>query len=272
MTDIRQVKEYAKYLESSGWKVGTVDGIFIYLKKIPVLGWFAKIQRPSVLNSKIINFVELKYHPFQFSIEPDNNKSKTLLLNHNFKLSNSPSLPTKTIQIDLTKTKEKLLKEMYSKTRYNIGLAKRKGLEIGESNEIEKFAKLKGNFFSQKKNIIKLNEAFDKNTHLFCAYKNNKLLAGILLLTTKDTAYYMHAASTKEGNKLFAPTLLTWHTIQFAKKKGFKVYDFDGIYDERFPIKSWLGFTRFKKRFGGQETEYPGCFTKTIFNLSYLFH
>ncbi len=48
--------------------------------------------------------------------------------------------------------------------------------------------------------------------------------------------------------------------ILLAKKSGCKVFDFDGIYDERFPIKTWLGFTKFKKGFGGKEIEYPGCY------------
>jgi lipid II:glycine glycyltransferase (peptidoglycan interpeptide bridge formation enzyme) len=43
---------------------------------------------------------------------------------------------------------------------------------------------------------------------------------------------------------------------------GCKIFDFEGIYDSRFPIKSWLGFTHFKKQFGGNEIAYPGCYIK----------
>lgn len=281
MKDIRQSPQYTKYLQSTGWKVEKIDNTYIYLKKIPLLGWYAKIQRPNTLSSNIIEVIQKKYNPFQFSIEPgvcsrhpefvEGIKNLNFYDKVGYFISNSPSLPTKTLQIDLTKSQNQLLKEMHPKTRYNVRLSEKKGLEIKKNTNIHEFAKLKGNFLSQKKNIIMLYNAFDKNAHLLCAYKNNKLLAGILLLTTKDTAYYMHAASTAEGNKLFAPTLLTWHTIQFAKKKRFKIYDFDGIYDERFPIKSWLGFTRFKKGFGGKELEYPGCFVKAK-SLRQLFH
>lgn len=49
----------------------------------------------------------------------------------------------------------------------------------------------------------------------------------------------------------------------WAKKRGCKIFDFEGIYDERFPNKSWLGFTHFKKSFGGYEVSYPGTYTKT---------
>lgn len=271
MTDLRQSKDYAQYLKLSGWKVEKVNTTYIFLRKFPIIGWFVKIQRPEVLSGATINLIENKYKPFQFSIEPLSIKQTKQLTDHNFKLSNSPSLPTKTLVMDITKSEKELLKNMSSKARYNITRASSlKRVVIEKCTNISEFANLKGNFLSQKKNIIKLHRAFGKKAHLFCAYENNKqslplrgkLLAGILLLTTKDTAYYMHAASTKEGNKLFAPTLLTWHTIQFAKKKGFKTYDFDGIYDDRFPIKSWQGFTKFKKSFGGKEIEYPGNFVK----------
>ena len=41
--------------------------------------------------------------------------------------------------------------------------------------------------------------------------------------------------------------------------------DLEGVYDERFPNKKWLGFTHFKKCFGGKEKEYPGTYTRTRF-------
>jgi lipid II:glycine glycyltransferase (peptidoglycan interpeptide bridge formation enzyme) len=56
---------------------------------------------------------------------------------------------------------------------------------------------------------------------------------------------------------------MVWYGILWGKKRGAKMFDFEGIYDSRFPNKSWLGFTHFKKSFGGKEVEYPGCFVKT---------
>jgi lipid II:glycine glycyltransferase (peptidoglycan interpeptide bridge formation enzyme) len=72
----------------------------------------------------------------------------------------------------------------------------------------------------------------------------------------------MYAASSKKGKKLYAPTLNTWEAIRLSKKKGSSIYDFEGIYDSRFPLKTWRGFTRFKKSFGGKEIKYPGAFVK----------
>lgn len=237
---------------------------------MPILGWYAKIQRPTALNSKIINLIESKYHPFQFSIEPSNKSQSDLINKLNFKLSNSPSLPTKSLIIDLTKGEKYLLKNFSQKTRYNIKLSKTKNIKIVKSDNIsvftkfwrENFEKKRFPFFSQQKNIAALHKSFGKNSHILLAEKDSKLIAALYILIFDKTAYYMYAASNNEGRKLFAPTLLAWEGIFMAKKSGCKIFDFDGIYDERFPLKGWLGFTKFKKGFNGKEIKYPGSFIK----------
>lgn len=270
LIDLRQSSEYAKYLESINWKVEKIDNTYIYLKRIPLLGWYAKIQRPVTLNNKIINFIEKKYHPFQFSVEPlDVNQTK-LLEGLGFKLSNSPSLSTKTLAIDLAKSEDELLKSFSQKTRYNIKLSQKNNIQIIESKNIldftnfwrKNFEKSRFPFFSQQKNIVTMQKAFEKKSHILLAKKGNEIVSALFILIHDKTAYYMYAASNDKGRKNFAPTLLTWSAILLAKKKSIKVFDFDGIYDERFPIKTWLGFTKFKKGFNGKEIEYSGAFVK----------
>lgn len=102
---------------------------------------------------------------------------------------------------------------------------------------------------------------------------DNIVLAGALILIHDKISYYFHAASTPEGQKLSAPYLVVWEAIKLAKKKDCRVFDFEGIYDERFPIKSWKGFTHFKKSFGGKEVEYSKTslkFYNPLLNLKNL--
>ncbi len=274
MKDLRQTPAWANYLKRIGWKVEKINDNYYYLKKIPLLGYILKIQRPKKINFKDIKSLEKKYKIYQVSIEPNLSffsLSHNQLLKQGFKKSKSFSLPTKTIQINLTQSEGKILSQMHSKTRYNIKIAQRNNIKIIKSDNIEEFVKFwrenferkRFLFLSQKKNIIALYKAFGKNANLLIAKKNNKTIAGLLILKTKDTAYYMYASSNNLGRKLFAPTLLTWQAILLAKKSKCKIFDFDGIYDERFPLKSWQGFTRFKKGFGGHEIDYPGYFIKT---------
>lgn len=83
-------------------------------------------------------------------------------------------------------------------------------------------------------------------------------IAGILLLFYDQIAYYWFASSLPLGKKLFAPTLLVWEALKLSKKRGCQVFDFEGIYDERFPkaSSSWRGFTKFKEGFGGKKIVY----------------
>ena len=47
----------------------------------------------------------------------------------------------------------------------------------------------------------------------------------------------------------FDPFTLGHHDIVI---RGLKIFDFEGIYDQRFPKlnKGWIGFSNFKKGFG----------------------
>ncbi len=153
---------------------------------------------------------------------------------------------------------------MHHKTRYNVRLAKRKGVVIKKSSDIEKFtefwqkdARTRGQYFSQKKDINMLYTAYEKDSDLLFAYKDEELLGAVLILHAENSSYYMYAASNEQGKKLHVPTLLVWEALVRSKKRGSKIFNFEGIYDERFPLKSWKGFTRFKKSFGGNEVEYP---------------
>ncbi len=276
MPDLRQTPEYTKYMERIGWTVERKKGVNYFIKKFPLIGSFIKIQRPEVLGEKEIKLIKRlseKYRAFQIIIEPKYTNHRSLITNHGFRQSRNAFVPSKTIHIDLSKTEKQLLSEMHYKTRYNIKKAIRNRLQVTSSNNISTFAnfwqecarKQRGMFLSQKKEITDIYKAFGKKAVLIFVLHSNELIAGILLLHTDKISYYMYAASSNLGKELFAPTLCAWEAIKVSKKHGSKIFDFEGIYDERFPLKSWKGFTRFKASFGGREIEYPGAFLKLRF-------
>lgn len=266
MKDLRQTGSYVRYMKKLGWEVATISGVYCYLKKIPLMGVHIKIQRPGkIIDAKKLTLLARKRKAYVVYIEPLTKFQKKYYLNHGLKETKATSLPSKTIRIDLTKDTEKLLADMHNKTRYNIGLAKRRGVRIKRSDEIQQFAdfwqmcaRKRKMYLSQKREIKQIYEAFGKDARLFFACLENELIGAIMTLSTKTTSYYMYAASNNLGNKLFAPTLLVWEAIRYSKRKGAKIFDFGGIFDERYPLKTWKGFTRFKKGFGGKEFEYEG--------------
>lgn len=270
MIDLRQTPEYLRFMESIGWSTERIKGINYYVKNFPIMGSFIKIQRPEKIDFQSIDKVAKKYRAFQIVIEPKTTKHQILITKGGFKQSRSPFIPAKTIQIDLTKSEKKLLSEMHYKTRYNIVKNQNSKIKIQRSKNINDFAdfwqkcalKQRNMYIPQKKEIINLYKAFKSKAILIFGFKDGELISGILMIEVGKTAYYMYAASSDKGKKYFAPTLNVWESIKIAKKDGCKIFDFEGIYDERFPLNSWKGFTRFKKSFGGSEKVFPGTFVK----------
>ena len=269
--DLRQTNNYSQYMQDLGWRVDEYKGVHIYLKMI--FFWsFVKVQRPNNLIVKEFNsYLLRKYKRSTVYIEPANVKQYEEFVNSKFKKYNSPFLPSKTVQIDLRRSEDQLLKEMHYKTRYNCKKATSDKMQATRSDSIDKFAEFwqrcagqRGMFLSQKKEIRAIYNAFSKDAVIHYVHINNEWLSAILRISTSNVSYYMYAASTKDGKKLFAPTIITWEAIKAAKKEGKKVFDFEGVFDERFPLTSWKGFTRFKKGFGGIEVEYPGTLRKII--------
>jgi lipid II:glycine glycyltransferase (peptidoglycan interpeptide bridge formation enzyme) len=175
---------------------------------------------------------------------------------------------SKTIILDLSKTEDKLLKEMHQKTRYNIRLAEKKGVKIREAaeGEFEKFWELMSQTVNRDGFRLHEKDYYEKmievdGVKLFLGEAENKILCSGIFSFFGDTAVYLHGASSNENRELMAPHILQWELARRAKALGFKYYDFFGV-DE----KKWPGVTRFKRGFGGKEVNYPGTFD-VIFDI-----
>lgn len=272
--NLQQSTTYQEYIKKLGWQVIEVDGQVIFLKHIPLFGNLAKLQRPQKLPqlAQLIKFVK-SYKIRRLAIEPEYNEPQTELtrliegLNPHVQLNRSPFLPTKTIMIDLTSTEEEIFHKFSEAKRRAVRRAVKNNLYIQESNNIGDLIKIKNKSagflgFITTTGTRQLWETFtEKNTTTLLAYEkdNHKLIGGIMLLFHDATAYYWIAGATREGKKLFAPTLLAWEALKLSKKRGMKQFDFVGVWDERLPQenKQWLGFTRFKEGFGGESFFYP---------------
>lgn len=181
-----------------------------------------------------------------------------------FRQDSWPMLATKTLRIDLTPSPEKILNQFKKDCRYILRKANSQEF-IVHSNNFDVFydiwkrsAKIKGLWIPPKKDYDSLINCFGKNC--FCITVND--LAGALVLIHDDVAYYYYSGSLPEGKKLNLPYFVVWECLKKAKKRKCKIWDFEGIYDSRWPNKGWLGFSHFKRSFGGYEVEFPGSFTK----------
>lgn len=289
MNDIRQSKNYADYLLTQGWIVERIGNINYFVKKIPFLGSILKIQRPEKIDFRTIQKLEKKYKVFQTIIEPINEIEAKFLINKGYKLSKSPYLPSKTLHLDLTQSKEKIFRNFSKDCRYSI--KKGEGIKISDCSTTQEIT----NFYNAWKksvnfnryvpsleSLLKLEENFPclagrqaQKRSLFLTSHNNvgTIIGGAIFTTSfhdvsnyiiydEGTIYYWHGFTNSEGRTSLSQYPLLYQAILWGKEMKYKIFDFEGIYDERFPQQSWIGFTHFKKSFGGTEVSYPGCYTK----------
>lgn len=174
--------------------------------------------------------------------------------------------PSKTCFIDIRQSRVDLLKGMKSKTRYNISLAKKKGVKIiSTSNHrvaFDNFIKLmketseRDGFYihaeNYYKNLISYNNHFIR---VFEAHYNGQVIASGIFSFYRRQVSYLHGASSNQFRNVMAPYLLHFETMISAKKEGYKFYDLYGVNDSK-----WPGVSRFKRGFGGEQFDYQGTF------------
>lgn len=287
--DIRQSAKFAEFMMSIGWKALKINSSTCYLRKIPLMSNFAKIPRPGEIYPiedykyfiRENNVFRLKLAPYISYNNKKFQKKKNQLLHNGFTIDMNPFSPTTTIEIDLKKPLEVLFQNFSQAKRRAVRRALKNKIEVKISSDIESFVKIRQNQyfpfgFLVNKETRNIWQSFAPgNAELLLACQNNmkysppqtqaiaqncgeRPIAGILLLMYNKIAYYWFASALKRGKQLFAPTLLVWEALKLAKKRGCTVFDFEGIYDSRFPkaAESWKGFTKFKEGFGGKIITY----------------
>lgn len=271
--ELQQSPQYARFIKLLGWHVRRIDGINIFFRPIPLMGVLAKMQRNAKLPTlPAVKMFVKKYHVRSLSVEPaqhvDQKQFSQWLgkLKNVVKIYTSPFLPTKTISIDLTSSNDEIFRRLSEAKRRAVRRAQKNNVTIQTSDNINDLVAIKnksaGMFgFITTHGVRELYRVLgSKRTAILLAYsEKKKIVGGVLLIFWNRIAYYWIAGATREGKKLFAPTLLVWEALKLAKDHGAKQFDFVGAWDERLPKgnSSWKGFTKFKEGFGGTVYYYP---------------
>jgi len=189
---------------------------------------------------------------------------KQLTTNYKLRTAHANHHPETTLKLDLTLSEEEIFKQMKPKGRYNIRLAKKKGVKIIQSEDIQSFFELiqettqRNQFWGHSKKYYQtMLNVFGKNAQLLLAQYKGEIIAGGIFIYTQDEAIYYYGASGNQYRNLMAPYFIQWKAIQEAKKRKCKQYDFLGISPENSPKNHpWKGVTEFKKKFGGEIISY----------------
>ncbi len=174
--------------------------------------------------------------------------------------------PQATRIIDLTKSEAEILAQMHPKGRYNISLAKKRGIKVtaGSENDIPAFYDLLRNTghrdgfkISKQSHYARFLSDLDQS-FILMAMHQGKPVAGLLGTEWNGTAIYYYGASSYEHRSLMAPYLLQWEAIRRAKAHGCARYDLLGISpDKAMANDPWFGISDFKRKFGGTVVPYP---------------
>lgn len=265
-----------------------VDGYTLSFNKLPYLGYsIGRCWRGPIINHELISNVKKicqEENAIFFKLEPnvvdctydDLGQKHPLFPKIDLsEVRSSPKVnffPYSFIQ-DISPTEDELLAKMHPKTRYNIRLANRHGVEVREMSTDQGFeiylqllweTTARNDFYLHTPAYHRLLWKTMKNTrimHVLIAYYQGKPIAAVIPMTVSNRLYYAYASSTDQHREVMAPTLAMWETIRLGKKLGCTTFDTWGsLGPNAKEYEKEFGFHQFKQRFGGTLSQFVGSF------------
>ena len=112
-----------------------IDGLQLTFHPVPytdyTVGYFPKGKLPTADMLRAVMEIGKKHNAIFIQLEPNVVKSSSFIVRSSSLVPSARPLFTKyTFQLDLTKSEDELMKQMSSKTRYNVRLAQKRGVTI----------------------------------------------------------------------------------------------------------------------------------------------
>ncbi len=259
-----------------------------YIPKGPAIDWQNSSQGQALFSA--IHTEAHKRRAIFLKVEPDLEEAsypppseqieaaRAFFSANNFSPADSIQ-PQSSIVIDISGTDEAIMAVMKQKTRYNIRLARRKGVIIqhGTETDIPTFHQLaqltaKRDGFGVH-SLAYYQTAFKLFAPHHCTLLIAKFegvpLAALMVFSHHKSAYYFYGASSNTHRNLMPTYLIQWEAMQWAKQQGCTQYDLWGIptadretLEAEFTQRHdglW-GVYRFKRGFGGYIVKSMGAF------------
>ncbi len=188
--------------------------------------------------------------------------------------------PSETVFTDLHQQNDEIFLGFKPKTRYNIRVAQKHGVEIKKidpkNNEafiifyslLKETARRQGFFLHPEKYYRMMFSLLPSHFFsFFMALLGKQYIGGALIINFGGVATYLHGGFQYEKRSVMAPYLLHWEIMQWAKAHGALFYNWNGVRLEEKKItwlqklyrrestsrSSWEGITRFKFSFSKKE-------------------
>lgn len=175
-----------------------------------------------------------------------------------------PQQPLHSALVPLQRPADGLLAAFKPKTRYNIRLAERRGVQVETSTDARVLDRLAG--ATESRQGIRLPDAdyYDLLlrllpwSRLYVATHEGDELAAILVARHAGRAYYLFGGSSGTKRELMPMYAAQWAAISSAADDGLAEYDLWGVPPPNAPDHAWKGLWQFKAGFNGRLVEYCG--------------
>lgn len=180
-----------------------------------------------------------------------------------------------TSQIDLTKGKETLWKNLHKQFRYDVKRSKKQGVIIEKSRShenVNSFYKIVESL-SQKKDfpliassnfmtqlIYEHHQSDPIESYIFYAKYEDRCCGGAFVIRCGKNIHYMWGAVDRAYSHVRIGEAIQWEIIEWALSENCWRYDLEGI-----SKKQDSGVDYFKKKMGGDLVAYPGI---QVYSLS----
>lgn len=289
----------AVYLEENGEIIAAMT---VLLEKVPHTNMYLMYApRGPVcdindieLVKRLINELEKlkeKYKIFLLKFDPNveyNERLEILYKDAGFKVLNTnvdkddliQPLHDMILKID-DMSEDELMKSFSEKTRYNIRLAKRKGVEVYYSRneedlkifyELYKITAIRDKIGCRAYEYFEtMLKAYDENhLRIYIAKHENDNLSAAIALNYGNELFYLYGASSNEKRNLMPNYLMQWEMIKWGLETKCKKYNFGGVLN----LDPQNGLYKFKIGFCKKDgvTQYIGEIDKVYNNFMYMLY
>lgn len=185
-----------------------------------------------------------------------------------------------TICVDLTPGPDELLAAMKPKWRYNVRLARRKGVAVrkGTSADLPLLYRLYAETARRDGFVIRPEPYYQDAWGAFVdaglaqpliAEVAAEPVAMVVIFRFARRAWYMYGASRAMHREKMPNHLLQWEAMQWAREQGCAVYDMWGAPDELDESDPLWGVYRFKQGFGGEFVHHIGAWDFPVSPIGY---
>lgn len=285
MSHLLQTPAWGRLKSRFGWEAQTVADQLVLYRRLPLglrLAYVPRGSLPTPTGLTKLSAAVRRRGAFMLKLEPDVEDSPAAAdALRALGLRPSPHViqPRRSVLVDLSGEGEAVLARMKQKTRYNIRLAEKKGVQarIGTAADLPAFNVLMGETGARDGFGVHAADYYSAAFELFApsgqvalalAEFEGRLLAAVMAFVVGDTAWYLYGASSDQERQRMAPYLAQWTAMAWAREQGARTYDLWGVPDaDEAALEAGFetrrdglwGVYRFKRGWGGRLTRTVGA-------------